>query len=179
MIPLVVMGCIGQPVASPLPEEPPMKPEDRYHAWLSAREPGATGVEEPSLALGGFRFFSVRTERGKRQEAAASDLTLVAKDGMGDWAAFLQSGPAETVAQRVAWLQGAPSLITPASPSLVSFEKKTPGVAGKVTAPRVDVEGGTVRLDAWYVFQPGGQVSHLVVEGRAGGGTLTWTPYKP
>jgi hypothetical protein len=172
----VLAACLSRPSAAPLLENP-MKPEERYAAWVAAKDPSATGTEMPSLALGGFRFFSVATSRGKRLEAAVSELTLVAKDGTGDWASFLRAGPPDAVAQRIAWLQGTPSLIVPSSPSLASFEKTNPGVTRAVTEPRLDEAGATVRFDAWYVFQPSAQVSHLVVDARADGATLTWTPY--
>lgn len=156
-----------------------MNARDRYARWLEAREAGATFEEDTSLAMGSFRFFLVKTPRGKRREAAASDQTLVAKDGTGDWSAFLRAGPAVDVAERIGWLQGTASLLTPEQRSIPLFEKDHPGLTAKLKAPRVDSTGATVHFEAWYVFEPDEQISLLVVDGRADGGTLTWNPFGP
>jgi hypothetical protein len=180
MITLTLLGCLGGHASSPtLASEPPMDPRDRYEAWLAAREPGAAYEEQTALALGAFRFYCVKTERGKRREAAASELTLVNRDGTGDWASFLTSGDAQAVAERLAWLLGTPSLLTPASPSLAYFEKSHPGLSAQLTAPSVEATGTGARLEAWYVSHPSDSVSRLEVQGSAEGATLTWTPFRP
>ncbi|MDP2313996.1 MAG: hypothetical protein Q8P41_13900 [Pseudomonadota bacterium] len=177
---VLLVGCLA-PNPVTLAAEPPtlMSPQERYTSWLATKAPGATGEESAALAMGGFQFFSVKTERGKRHEAAVSPLTLVTKDGSGDWATFLRAGTPDQVARAVAWLHGTASLLTPGSPTVSSLDAKKPGVAARVTAPAVTGAGTQATLDAWYLFQPGSQVSHLVIEGRPDGGTWSWTPLTP
>jgi hypothetical protein len=120
-----------------------------------------------------------RPRRARLDPAAASQLTLVTKDGSGDWAAFLRAGPPEQVARAIGWLHGTASPLLPESPAARSLEAKKPGLAEHIGAPRVEEAAGAVTFDGWYLFQPGSQVSHLVVEGRPDGGVWTWEPLKP